>query len=195
MEEKEKEITFKILMLGESKVGKTTFTQRFCEKKFNPNNLSTVGTEIYKKNLIRDNKSIYLEIFDTAGQDKFRSIVKNQISGADGFLLLYDISNKKSFDLISNWIEEIIKIVDPKDIGLIIVGNKSDLKEEREVTEEMRKDLEEKQGIKFMEASALENYNVTEAFELLIDDLLEIDSGEKQQEEGEYYKSFKCFCF
>ena len=195
MEEKEKEITFKILMLGESKVGKTTFTQRFCEKKFNPNNLSTVGIEIYKKNLIRDNKSIYLEIFDTAGQDKFRSIVKNQISGADGFLLLYDISNKKSFDLISNWIEEIIKIVDPKDIGLIIVGNKSDLKEEREVTEEMRKDLEEKQGIKFMEASALENYNVTEAFELLIDDLLEIDSGEKQKEEGEYYKSFKCFCF
>ena len=195
MEEKEKEITFKILMLGESKVGKTTFTQRFCEKKFNPNNLSTVGIEIYKKNLIRDNKSIYLEIFDTAGQDKFRSIVKNQISGADGFLLLYDISNKKSFDLISNWIEEIIKIVDPKDIGLIIVGNKSDLKEEREVTEEMRKDLEEKQGIKFIEASALENYNVTEAFELLIDDLLEIDSGEKQKEEGEYYKSFKCFCF
>ena len=203
MEDEEKTISFKILILGESTVGKTTFTQRFCEKQFNPNNLSTAGIETYNKKLIRDNKSIFLKIFDTAGQNRYRNIVKNQFGGADGILLLYDISNKESFDMISKWIESLLKIVD-KEIGLIIVGNKSDLKEKRQVTEDMRIDLEEEQGMKVMEASAFENYNVTAAFELLVDDMLKINSGQKTQEDKENFRKkkddydqshSKCFCF
>ena len=184
-------ITFKILMLGESNVGKTTFAQTFCDQNFNENinNLSTVGVELFQKKITINNKSISLEIYDAAGQNRYRSIVRSYFGGADGILLLYDISDKKSFDLVSEWMKSLEDYVDLKEIGLIIVGNKIDLQEEcRQVTEEMREELEKRHKVRVMEASAKKNINVKEIFELLSDDMIKIKSKGKSHED---LKSFK----
>ena len=182
-------ITFKILILGESMVGKTSFSQAFCYQDFNEYNLSTVGIERHRKIIKIENKSIFLDIYDTAGQENYRTLVRSFIGGADGILLLYDISDKNSFDLVSKWMKSLEDYVDLKEIGLIIVGNKIDLQEEcRQVTVEMREELEERHKVRVMEASAKENINVKEIFELLTDDMIKIKSKGKSHED---LKSFK----
>ena len=101
-----------------------------------------------------------MHIFITAGQERFRAIARNLYKNADGIVLMYDISNKNSFQDIKDWINRIKDNTDLNKIGIIIVGNKIDLEEERVVDQEMRENLEEKEKIKVLEASAKNNINV-----------------------------------
>lgn len=170
----EEELQFKILLLGESSVGKTCFLLRYCDADFQES-ISTQGIDSRIKDLKRNGQKIKLSIYDTAGQERFRSLVQNLYKAADGILLIYDVSKVESFNLINKWINGIKENVDIEKIGFIVVGNKIDLPESiKEVNEKMKKDLEKQLGYKIIEASAKEDINVTESFELLVDKMIKL---------------------
>ena len=178
---KEDIISFKLLLLGDSTVGKTAFILRFCDDKFEDDSLTTIGLDQKNKFVKRGDKRIELHIWDTAGQERFRSIAKNLYKGADGIILMYDISNNNSFQNIKRWITSIKEAVDITKIALIIVGNKCDLPDgERVVDEDSRLNLEKQCNIKVIEASAKENINVNESFIALIDKMLGLGLGKKK---------------
>ena len=178
---KEEVILYKILILGDSSVGKTSLLLQFCDEKFDPETLTTVGIDYKKKFTMRHGQKIQLQLCDTAGQERFRSIAKNFYKNCDGIILVYDIANIKSFENIKSWINSIKDNVDLDKIGLIIVGNKIDLEEKRQVTKDMRINFEEKQQIKIVETSAKNNINVNEAFIEIIDKLDELGLGVKHE--------------
>ena len=181
---KEDIISFKLLLLGDSTVGKTAFILRFCDDKFDEDSLTTIGLDQKNKFVKRGDKRIELHIWDTAGQERFRAIAKNLYKGADGIILMYDISNNNSFQNIKRWITSIKESVDITKIALIIVGNKCDLPtEERVVDEDSRQNLENQCNIKIFEASAKDNINVNESFIALIDKMLGLGLGKKRTNE------------
>ena len=183
MADEEDIMTFKILLLGNQEVGKTSFIIRFTEDKFHESPLSTIGVDIKNKEIKRKDKNILLKIFDTAGEERFKSISKNYFASADGVLLLYDVSNEDSFKSIKEWIENIKENVNLSEIGLIIVGNKCDMpEEEKAVNDLMVKDLEKNLNVKIIEASAKSNINVTESFMLIVDKILELKFSGKNGE-------------
>ena len=173
-------ITYKILILGDSSVGKTTFIVRFCEGKFKEDSLTTIGLDSKVKFISRQDKKIQLQIWDTAGQERFRSLSKSWYKGADGILLMYDISNYDSFKHIKNWINDIktnISIPFEK-LALIVIGHKSDLPDEkRKVDKNDIQTFENSHGIKIIEASAKIDKNVNESMIALIDKMLELGVG------------------
>ena len=103
---------FNILLLGDSTVGKTSFIDRYCGKGLNNKSLATMGRESRVKDIVKNNKNIKLSIYDTAGQERFRKIVNNYYKGADGIILMYDVSNIGSFNAINIWIESIKENLD-----------------------------------------------------------------------------------
>ena len=179
---KEDFLTFKILLLGDSEVGKTSYILRFCDDKFQENSLTTIGLDTKTKFIKVNDKKIQLIIWDSAGQERFKSIAKNSFKGAHGLILMYAVNKKKSFRAIKEWINNIKEGIDIKKVGLIIVGNKIDLPlEEREVNEEMVKSLKENENIEIMEGSAKNNINVNECFVKLIEKMLELGLGQKKE--------------
>ena len=176
----EDNIVFNILLLGNQAVGKTSFILRFCEDTFNDLQLSSSGIDIKNKEIKRRDKNIKLKIFDTAGQERFKSISKSYFKKADGILLLYDISNKDTFDSIISWVESIKECLDLSEIGILIVGNKCEIPdEEKVVNNEMKEKLENDLKVKVMEASARDNKNVEECYMYLVDKMMEIKLGLK----------------
>ena len=190
--------TYKILILGNSSVGKTSFLVRFCDGTFEEEAITTVGVDCKKKFIKRNNKNIKLNIMDTAGQERFRSIAKNMFKNADGIILMYDVTNEKSFIEIKDWISSIKEATDLEKIGLVIAGNKIDLKDEIVIDENRKKTFEEKQKLKIIETSAKSNINVDEVFIELIDKLQQLGLGVVQHslssgygEEDEQNKTIK----
>ena len=178
-------ITFKIMLLGDSSVGKTAFILRFCDGKFEDESITTIGLDTKTKFVSHKDKKIQLQIWDTAGEERFRSIAKSCYKGADGILLMYDVSNIGSFKHIKNWITDIENnITVPKDkLALIIIGNKSDLPEEKkQVDNKDREDFENKYKYKIIEASAKTDKNVNESIMALIDKMLDLGLGKIKKE-------------
>lgn len=126
-EKRENYYSFNILLLGNSKVGKTSIINAYCKNIYIENNLSTIGFDHQFKEIIKGNKTITLKVWDTAGEERFKSLAKNVIKGADGILLVYDISDKKTFQAMEEWIDSIIEKVNLLEVPLIIIGNKYDL--------------------------------------------------------------------
>ena len=167
-------ISFKILILGDQSVGKTSFIIRFCDDKFYEEMLSTIGIDVKKKNIEINNKKIIIKIFDTAGQERFKSISKNYFKSSDGILLLYDVSSLESFNSIRGWIKNIEESLDLSEIGFVVIANKTDIPEdERQVSDLMKEDLEKSLNIKIIETSAKENKNVEECFKMLVEKIYE----------------------
>ena len=158
-------------------MGKTSFILRYCDNKYEETLISSSGIDLRNKEIEKNNKKINLKIFDTAGQERFRSISRNYFKSSDGILLLYSINDLESFNSIKGWIESIKEVVDLADIGLVIVGNKLDLSEKREVSDSMREDLEKNLKIKIFEASAKDNINIEKCFNALIDKVYELRFG------------------
>ena len=175
------EVSFKILLLGDSEVGKTSFMTRYLDDNYMSNTLVSVGIDSRIKTFERNNKTVYLRIFDTAGQERFRSIVKNYYKGADGILLMYDVTNLKSFKAIKTWVESIKENMDINEIGLIIIGNKIDLPD-KVVGDEEKKEIENLLNTQIIEASAKENINVNEIFDKIVDIMMEKKLGKVKKE-------------
>ena len=178
-------ISYKILILGDTEVGKTSFILRFCDNTFPEESITTIGIDTKTKFIKFEEKKIQLVIWLTAGQERFRSIPKNTIKGADGILIMYAVDNKKSFDAIKKWINNIKDCLNIDKIGLIVTGNKCDVPEsEVQVDKEMAKDLEEKEKVSVMEVSAKNDINVNEAFIKLIEQMIKLGIGKKRKKMG-----------
>ena len=181
---KQFDYTFKIVMIGDSGVGKSCILLRFADDKFNENFYATIGVDFRFKNITVDNKSVKLQIvrkiiiliniiqWDTAGQERFKTITSAYYRGAHGILIVYDVSDKKSFNHIKDWLEDINKYTDNNPIKLII-GNKCDLVNEKQVTEEDKKMLKKQTGIDIIETSAKNSFKITEAMEMITKKLIE----------------------
>ena len=175
----EQNVTFKILTIGESGVGKTCILRRFVENKFLKNHLATIGIDFKTKTVNIKNKEIKLKIWDTAGEERFRNITQQYYKGADGIVLVYDVTDEASYDKIKDWMDQIISNTTRDNIGLVLLGNKCDF-EERAITEEQGKKLAEELKISYFETSALNGQGINEAFEQLTLDIMKIkgvDSG------------------
>ena len=164
-------MTFKILTIGESGVGKTCVLRRFVENKFLKNHLATIGIDFKTKTLNINNQEIKLKIWDTAGQERFRNITTQYYKGADGIVLVYDVTDESSYEKIRDWMEQILSNTQQEEIGLVLLGNKCDM-EPRSVTEEMGKKMAEELKIEYYETSALNGQGIKEAFEALTRDIM-----------------------
>ena len=162
-----KDLVFKILLLGDATVGKTCFLMRYSDDVFMETYLNTIGSD-YKLKIVKlDNgKTIKVQLWDTAGQDKYRSIAKNYFKGSHGILLLYDITSQTSFDNIRGWITDIKEEAD-ENVIIFLLGNKIDLTEERKITKEKGEQLAKEFNVPFFEVSAKSGKNANEVFKTL----------------------------
>ncbi len=168
MIEDEGDCIYKILLLGDSAVGKTCFLLRFTDNSFEQVHMSTIGLDYRLKTMELPNKrNVKIQIWDTAGQDKFRAITKNYYKGAHGILLIYDITDTNSFDNVKSWIEQIREETGVKVI-IYLIGNKNDLVDERKIKPEDGQKIADEFGVPFFESSAKSGMNVNEIFESLV---------------------------
>ena len=172
------EFIFKVLLLGNSNVGKSSLFLRFVDDIWNDTFVPTIGVDFKIKTFEIDSKKIKMQIWDTAGQERFKNIISSYYRGAHGILLLYDVTDKDSFKNLSNWLIEIEKNAS-KNVLKVLIGNKSDLEDKRVISYNQGKEFADTYGLKFIETSAKKNLNVNEAFETLGRELM-IASAEKK---------------
>ena len=172
----------KIIIVGDSGVGKTNLITRFASDKFDKNSRATIGVEFLYKTL-KINKEIFkIEIWDTAGQERYKSIASAYYKGARGAIVVYDITSEDSFKNIDLWIEE-VKSKAASNLQIMLIGNKSDLFADRKISKEKGIDKARSLNVFLFEASALDKTNVNEAFNRLIRELY-LDIKNKSRNSG-----------
>ena len=171
MENKEYDLLFKLILIGDSYVGKSNILLKYLKNQFNENSKTTIGVEFGTKNIIINNKRIKIQIWDTAGQERYRSITSAYYKGAKGALIVYDITRKNTFDNIDKWITD-LKLNGDKNICIIILGNKSDLIDKREINKNDGIKKAEMYKTAFFETSALNGDNISKAFDELIEQIV-----------------------
>ena len=154
---------FKVLIIGNSGVGKSCLLLRFAEDMFSDNYISTIGVDFKIRKLELDGKTIKLQIWDTAGQERFRTITKSYYRGSNGIVVVYDITDRESFDQVQQWMNEIDQHAS-QDVCRLLVGNKADLDDKRAVKTEEGENLARQFGIPFLETSAKQSLNVDNMF-------------------------------
>ena len=160
------EFIFKVLLLGNSNVGKSSLFLRFVDDIWNDTFVPTIGVDFKIKTFDIDEKRIKMQIWDTAGQERFKNIIASYYRGAHGILLIYDVTDKDSFKNLSNWLIEIEKN-SSKNVLKVLIGNKTDLEEKRVISYNQAKEFADSYGLKYIETSAKKNLNVNEAFATL----------------------------
>ena len=171
------DISLKILILGDSSVGKTTLLLKYVDGYFPTVYVATIGVEYKIKRININGIDISLQIWDTAGQERFRGITKNFMKGADGIIYAYDITKKSSFESLKNWIFQSEEATEG--FKKIIIGNKIDLDKERQITKESLNKFCQSRNIKGLEVSAKNDVNVNECFETLAKLIIEGKSKEQ----------------
>jgi Ras-related protein Rab-1A len=161
---------FKILLIGDSGVGKSCMLTRFTDDAFSENYMSTIGVDFKIYTMDIDGHRAKLQIWDTAGQERFRTITSSYYRGAHGIAVVFDVSNPESFHNVEHWLTEVERY-GSKDVRLMIVGNKSDLLSLRAVSFEAAKDYADDRGVPYIETSALTSANVERAFALMAADI------------------------
>ena len=164
---KEPQINVKLLLLGDSTVGKTSILVKYINNKFEDSCVSTVGVDYMDKILNYKNLIIKLQIWDTSGEEKFRSMTRNFYRNADGIFIVFDLTKKTTFDHVKIWISEALDHNDT--IKLMLIGNKLDLTNEIEVKNELASNYAKKHNLKYFETSAKEGTNINEAFEAILE--------------------------
>ena len=176
IEEEDYDEKVKLMILGDSSVGKTSLLKKYCKNEFSNSYITTVGIDFQVKLLNINDKKIKIQIWDTAGEERYRVVAKNYFNTSDGFIIMYDITNRDTFDSISNWIEQIREST-PNYKKSVLFGNKSDLNKLRNVQINEGKELAQKNDFKFFETSAKDGLNLNEGIESIVKDVLkDIDS-------------------
>ena len=164
-------IKLKIIVAGAKNVGKTSLIRRYVNGKFDINTLSTIGVDFMTKNMNVNNQDVHLSVWDFAGEEKFRSLFPGYLSGASGALILYDITSRSSFNELDEWMN-LIDSASGK-ISKLLISSKSDLNEERDVSQEEGKNFQNSNGINhFLECSSKNGQNVEKIFEILTESIL-----------------------
>ena len=156
---------FRYIIVGDMAVGKSCILLQFTDNKFRHQHELTIGVEFGAKTITLNNKTIKIQIWDTAGQEAFQAITRTYYKGAVGALLVYDITRKDTFTHVTKWLEE-VKMNSSRSICIILIGNKKDLEEKRQVSYEEGENFAKENGLMFLETSAKTAYNVVEAFNL-----------------------------
>ena len=164
------DVILKVVLVGDTSVGKTNIMTKYISNEFNSNSKATVGVELGTKNFIIDGKSIKAQIWDTAGQERYRSITSAYYKGAKGAFIVYDITRKNSFDSIDKWVNDLTAAADKK-ITILVIGNKCDLEDQRQVTKEQGEQKAASLQVAFLETSALSGENLGKAFEMMMNEV------------------------
>ena len=165
------ECVYKVLLLGDSTVGKTCILLKYTDKVFQDIHMMTIGLDYRLKAMkLKNGKDVKLQIWDTAGQDRFRSIRKNFYRGSHGIILIYDVTSLKTFENIKSWVTQIHEEISDK-VVIYLVGNKVDKEEERKVSTAEGKKLADELGLPFTETSAKTGDNIENLFSDMIEDL------------------------
>jgi len=173
---------FKVVLIGDSGVGKSNLLSRFTRNEFNLESKSTIGVEFATRSIQVDGKTIKAQIWDTAGQERYRAITSAYYRGAVGALLVYDIAKHLTYENVERWLRELRDHAD-QNIVIMLVGNKSDLRHLRAVPTDESKSFAEKNNLSFIETSALDSTNVETAFHNILTEIYRIVS-QKQISEG-----------
>ena len=190
----EYEMMIKVILIGDSGVGKTNIMSKFLKNQFLEDSKATVGVEFGSKLFIQQGHKIKAQIWDTAGQEKYKAITSAYYKGSKGALVIYDITQKETFANIEKWVNDLKCKGDPK-ITIIIIGNKNDLEEKRQISKEQGEEKAKSFGCAFLETSAFSGDNIEKAFEMMVkeiydkftsdiggDDEEELDSNEKGED-------------
>lgn len=170
---------FKIVLIGDSGVGKSNLLSRFTRNEFSLESKSTIGVEFATKSIQVDGKIIKAQVWDTAGQERYRAITSAYYRGAVGALLVYDIAKHVTYENVERWLKELRDHAD-HNIVIMLVGNKSDLRHLRAVPIEEARVFAEKNNLSFIEASALDSTNVETAFQQILTEIYRIVSQARQ---------------
>lgn len=176
---------YKVLLLGDVAVGKSCIFLRYTENCYTENHISTIGLDFRTISLQISNENIGLQLWDTAGQEKYFSITKNYFKNSSGIAIVYDISSRSSFEKVPNWIRQIKEFSNLSELSLVLIGNKNDLTDKRQVSTEEGIELAAKYNIIFSEVSAKTGDNIQSTFEIL---------GKKIKEYKENFSCCKCKC-
>ena len=171
------DMIFKLILIGDSAVGKTNILSKFIEDKFDKDSKATVGVEFGTKNFEIDGLIVKAQIWDTAGQERYRSITSAYYKGAKGCLIVYDITRKATFESVDRWLSDVKGSSDNK-LSIILIGNKCDDENERKVTKEEGEEKAKYHNIAFLETSALNGTNIEKAFQELINDVYHNNKGD-----------------
>ena len=190
----EYEMMIKVILIGDSGVGKTNIMSKFLKNQFLEDSKATVGVEFGSKLFIQQGHKIKAQIWDTAGQEKYKAITSAYYKGSKGALVIYDITQKETFANIEKWVNDLKCKGYPK-ITVIIIGNKNDLEEKRQISKEQGEEKAKSFGCAFLETSAFSGDNIEKAFEMMVkeiydkftsdiggDDDEELDSNEKGED-------------
>ncbi|RXH67346.1 hypothetical protein DVH24_027466, partial [Malus domestica] len=161
---------FKLLLIGDSGVGKSCLLLRFADDSYIDSYISTIGVDFKIRTVEQDGKVVKLQIWDTAGQERFRTITSSYYRGAHGIILVYDVTDQESFNNVKTWLQEIDKFA-VGNVNKLLVGNKSDLADKKVVSSEASKAFADELGIPFLETSAKNSTNVEQAFMTMVTEI------------------------
>jgi Ras-related protein Rab-1A len=178
------EYIFKIILIGSSSVGKSSILQRYIQKVFNESYSCTIGVDFFMKSLDIGDKSIKLQLWDTAGTEKFRSITTGYYRGANAAFVVFDLTSKPTFDCLDEWIQNYYKYSNPdSEKNVVLIGNKSDLVNRREVNEEDIEKFANNNNLMYFETSAKDGKNIDECFYFIAEKLLKQFENKDDKEE------------
>ncbi|KAJ8589170.1 GTPase [Rhizopogon salebrosus TDB-379] len=178
---------FKVVLIGDSGVGKSNLLSRFTRNEFNLESKSTIGVEFATRSINVDSKTVKAQIWDTAGQERYRAITSAYYRGAVGALLVYDIAKHATYVNVMRWLKELRDHAD-SNIVIMLVGNKSDLKHLRAVPTEEAKSFAAENELSFIETSALDASNVESAFQTILTDIYRIVSTKSLEQSADPIK-------
>ena len=170
--EEEPDYTIKLLIVGDSSVGKTNFIYRFIENRFNENYMTTTGIDLKTMNIEIKNKKIRVQLWDTAGQEKYRAITTNLFLKVQGTLVVYDITNQDSFVNLKSWVKS-IKDECGRQMQILLIGNKSDLDEKREISKDEALAYAKEEKVDYLETSSKTGENIQKAIQILCEKVLD----------------------
>lgn len=173
---------FKVIVVGDSGVGKSNLLSRFTRDEFNQNSMSTIGLDFSKRSVMIEGKTIKAQVWDTAGQEKFRAVTSAYYRGAVGALVVYDITSNESFENLTKWLAELKEHA--ADITVMLVGNKNDLADARVVSTERGATFADQHGITFLEVSAKTASNVEASFLQLLTHIYSKQRRKEQEAPG-----------
>ena len=172
---------FKILLLGDAGVGKSSIILRYTKNQFNASMVGSIGVDFKTKDIIVNNKKVKIQIWDTAGHERFRTITTSYYRGAHGIVTVFDLTDRESYEHIEKWLDEINKYA-KENVMRFLIGNKSDLVDQRKVTYEEARALANKLNIYYVETSAKNNINVSDFFTIATKNYLNKYDFKKEKE-------------
>jgi Ras-related protein Rab-1A len=172
---------FKLVLIGDSGVGKSCLLLRFADDNFTDSYISTIGVDFRFRTITIEKKTVKLQIWDTAGQERFRTITSAYYRGADGIIMVYDVTNQDSFEHVEEWLSEVDRYAN-ENTAKLLIGNKADLLDQKQVSEETARRFAEKLNIPFLETSAKTSTNVDAAFLTMAKELIKSRSQQKEKD-------------